>query len=94
MRASTVAAGLGGLLASLAVAMLLFRFSFEKAAILAPVVIATAGATAFLVVLWAKVIRDSLQESARPWAVAATVAAAAVLLVVLSFFVDLPRYGH
>lgn len=94
MRATTVAAGVAGLAASLAVAMLLFRFSLEKAALLAPVVVATAGATAFLVVLWGKVVRDSLRESRRPWAVVGAVVALLAALVVLSFVVDVPRYGH
>ncbi len=94
MRTSALAAGLAGLAISLAVAMLLFRFSLEKAALLAPVVVATAGATAALGVLWAKVIRDSLRESRRPRAIVAAVVGLAALLVVLSFFVDLPRYGH
>ena len=36
----------------------LFRWPLEKAVLLAPVIVVVAGATAFLFVLWAKVIRD------------------------------------
>jgi intracellular septation protein A len=39
----------------------LFRWPLEKAAILAPIIVVVAGATVGLVVLWAKVIRDSLR---------------------------------
>ena len=38
-----------------------FDWSLEKAALLAPVIVLSAGAAAFLVVLWAKVVRDSLR---------------------------------
>jgi hypothetical protein len=94
VRAQAVVVGVAALAVSLAVAVFLFRFSLEKAALLAPVVVATAGATAFLGVLWAKIVRDSLQRSRRPWAVVAGLATFVALLVVLSFVVDLPRYGH
>ena len=39
----------------------LFEWPLEKALVLAPVIVITAGATAFLFVLWAKVIRDSVR---------------------------------
>ena len=41
----------------------LLDLSFERAAILAPVLVISAGATAFLVVLWAKVIYESARRS-------------------------------
>jgi len=55
------------LLSSLVVAALvaggmLFGLSFERAVFLAPVLIIVAGGVGFLVVLWAKVIRDSLGQ--------------------------------
>jgi hypothetical protein len=40
----------------------LFDLSWESALVLAPVFVICLGAIAFLVVLWAKVIRDSLRE--------------------------------
>jgi hypothetical protein len=49
-------AGLDALLAWL------LDWSFERAVVLAPVVVAVAGATAFLVVLWTRVIMDSLRN--------------------------------
>lgn len=39
----------------------LFRWPLEKAAVLAPIIVVVAGATVGLVVLWAKVIRDTLK---------------------------------
>jgi hypothetical protein len=39
-----------------------FGLSFERAAFLAPVLVVVAGGFAFLVVLWAKVIRESLRD--------------------------------
>jgi hypothetical protein len=40
---------------------MLFGLSLERAALLAPVLVIVAGGVAFLVVLWAKVIRDSVR---------------------------------
>jgi len=39
-----------------------FDLSWESALVLAPVFVLVVGAIAFLVVLWAKVIRDSLRS--------------------------------
>ena len=71
----------------------LFRMSLERAAVLAPVIVATAGATAFVLVLWTKVAVDSLRRQRRPGRIVAAGVAALGLLVVLSFFVELPA-GH
>jgi hypothetical protein len=49
-------AGLDALLAWL------LDWSFERAVVLAPVVVAVAGATAFLVVLWTRIIVDALRN--------------------------------
>jgi uncharacterized membrane protein YgaE (UPF0421/DUF939 family) len=46
---------------TLVVGGMLFGLSFERAAFLAPVLVIVGGGVAFLVVLWAKVIRDSLR---------------------------------
>ena len=40
----------------------IFEISWESALVLAPVFVLVVGAIAFLVVLWAKVIRDSLRS--------------------------------
>jgi hypothetical protein len=65
-------------------AVWLFEFSLERAAVLAPV----------LVVVFAKVGWESLQRRRRPWLVVGVSLAAIVLLVVLSRLgVELPREG-
>jgi hypothetical protein len=46
---------------SLIAGAMAFGLSFERAVFLAPVLLICAGGIAFLVVLWAKVIRDSLR---------------------------------
>ena len=71
---------------------LLFQWSLEKAALLAPLIVATAGATAFIFVLWGKIAWEGLRRSEHPVAITVGVLGTLVLLVVLSFFVDLPAY--
>ncbi|MFN2466785.1 MAG: hypothetical protein ABR521_01430 [Gaiellaceae bacterium] len=44
-----------------AVAALAFDMSFERAAVLAPVIVVTAGATVAVVLLWTKVIWESVR---------------------------------
>ena len=48
-----------------ALAAWLLDWSFERAVILAPVVVAVAGATAFLVVLWTRVVWESVRARRR-----------------------------
>jgi hypothetical protein len=48
-----------------ALAALLLDWSFERAVVLAPVVVAVAGAGAFLVVLWARVAWESVRGRRR-----------------------------
>lgn len=74
------------------VSALLFQWSFEKAALLAPLIVATAGATAFIFVLWGKIAWEGLRRSEHPVAITVGIVGTLVLLVVLSFFVDLPAY--
>jgi cobalamin synthase len=71
---------------------LLFQWSLEKAALLAPLIVATAGATAFIFVLWGKIAWEGLRRSEHPVAITVGIVGTLVLLVVLSFFVDLPAY--
>jgi hypothetical protein len=40
-------------------------WSFERAVVLAPVVVAVAGATAFLVILWTRIAWESLRGRRR-----------------------------
>jgi hypothetical protein len=48
-----------------ALAALLLDWSFERAAILSPVVIAVAGAAGFLIVLWTRVVWETLRRRRR-----------------------------
>ena len=48
-----------------ALAAWLLGWSFERAVVLAPVVVAVAGAVAFLVVLWARVAWESARSGRR-----------------------------
>lgn len=75
------------------VAAVVFRLPLERAAVLAPVIVVTAGATAFVVVLWTKIAVESLRRQRHPLRIVAAGVAVLALLVVLSFFVELPA-GH
>jgi len=92
IRRQTLAAAAAAVAALVALSAWLFEWSFEKAAFLAPVIVATAGATAFVFVLWTKVAWEQLRGSRHPVAIAAGIVGTLVLLVVLSFFVELPAY--
>ena len=50
-----------GFVALLIAGGMLYGLSFQRAVFLAPVLLVVAAGIAFLVVLWAKVIRDSLR---------------------------------
>jgi len=91
-RTRTLAVAGAAVVALVVVSALLFQWSLEKAALLAPVIVATAGATAFIFVLWGKIAWEGLRRSGHPVAIGAGVVGTLVLLVVLSFFVDLPAY--
>ena len=91
-RTGTLAVVGAAVVALVFVSAWLFQWSLEKAAYLAPVIVATAGATAFIFVLWGKIAWEGLRRSEHPVAIVAGVLGTLVLLVVLSFFVDLPAY--
>jgi hypothetical protein len=59
LRAIVVSAA--GVVALIAVGMV-FGLSFERAAYLAPVLVLVAGAVAFLLVLWTKVIYEAVRR--------------------------------
>jgi single-stranded-DNA-specific exonuclease len=50
---------------ALALAALILGWSFQRAATLSPVIVVVAGAAAFLVVLWARIILDSIRSRRR-----------------------------
>ena len=83
--------------ASAAVVLLaawLLRWPLEKAALLAPVIVATVGVTVLLFLFWIKVVVDALRRQRHPFRIVAAGVAALALLVVLSFFVELPRGSY
>jgi len=92
MRTAAIAISTGLVIALVALTSWLFRWSLEEAAVLAPVIVVTAGATAFIAVLWGKIVWESLRGSRRPLAIVGGILAAVALLVALSFFVELPSY--
>ncbi len=49
-----------------ALAAWLLEWSFERAVILSPVVVAVAGAIGFLLVLWTRIALDSVRGRRRP----------------------------
>ena len=68
--------------------------SLEQAAVLAPVIVASVGALAFIVVLWTKILWETLRRQPHPGRIVAAGLAVFVALIVLSFFVELPSSGH
>jgi ATP/ADP translocase len=65
MRIRVVLASVAACAGLTALAAWVLDWSFERAAILSPVVVAVAGAVAFLVVLWARVAWESLRGRRR-----------------------------
>jgi hypothetical protein len=74
-------------------AAFLYRLPLANAVVLAPVIVATVGATLFLFVLWAKVIVESLRRRRHPFRIVAGIVGAVGLVAVLSFLVELPAGG-
>ena len=68
----------------------LFRMRLSEAAVAAPIIVVSAGALVGLVLFWAKVIFESLRRQRHPGRIVAGALAAFTILVVLSFFVELP----
>ena len=70
----------------------LFEWPLEKAILLAPVIVVVAGATVGLVVLWWRVLWESLRRQPHPIRIVAIGVGAVALLVGLSLLgVKLPR---
>lgn len=73
-------------------AVWVFGLSFERAAVLSPLLVAVAGSAAALFVLWARVGWESLRRREHPWRIVALAIGVLALLVVLSTLgVKLPR---
>ena len=65
---------------------------WERAAVLAPVIVVAVGAAAGLVLLWTRVGWESLRRQRHPWRIVGIVVAAMTVLTVLSVLgVKLPR---
>jgi hypothetical protein len=62
MRVFLIVGAAAAALALTAIAAAWFDLSLERAAVLAPVVVLTAGAALFLVLLWSKVIWESVRR--------------------------------
>ena len=85
-------AALGALLLA-GLAALLFEPTLEEALLLAPVIVVTAGLTAAVFLLWARIAIDALRRQRRPGLILVGGLAALAVLVVISFFVEVPaRY--
>jgi hypothetical protein len=76
-----------------ALSVWLLELSVERSLLLAPVLVAGAGAIVALAVLWTRIAYESLRRQRHPLRIVAGGAAVLALLVVLSFFVELPS-GH
>jgi len=75
-----------------ALAVWLFGLSLDRAAILAPLLVAVAGSLAALFVLWARVGWESLRRRDHPWLIVAFALGVFAVLVVLSTLgVKLPK---
>jgi hypothetical protein len=65
VRLRVVLISLGACLGLTALAAVLLDWSFERAVILSPVVVMVAGAAGFLIVLWSRVIWESIRSRRR-----------------------------
>ena len=70
----------------------LFAWPVQKAMVLAPIIVVAVGAAAGVVVLWTRVLTESLRKSAHPRRVVAIAVGAFFLILALSALgVTLPR---
>jgi xanthine/uracil/vitamin C permease (AzgA family) len=66
--------------------------SLERAVVLAPVIVLSAGAAAALLIVWGRVIWDSLKRSRHPYRIVAIAAGALALLIGLTLLgIKLPH---
>ena len=76
--------------AMVAVSAAFLDMTLGQAAVLAPIIVVTVGATVFIVALWVKIAVDSIRRQEHPGRIVAGLVGGLALLVVLSFFVTLP----
>lgn len=94
MRVLRYPAALAGVLALVALTAWALAWPFEKAVLLAPVIVIGGAAAVGLVLLWGKIALNSLSESRHPRRVLAYWVLGLGLLVGLTFLgVKLPREG-
>lgn len=94
MRVLRYPAALLGVLGLVALSAWLLSWSFEKAVVLAPVIVVCGAAAVGLVLLWGKVALNSLRESRHPRRVLAYWVLGLGLLVALTVLgVKLPSQG-
>lgn len=80
----------GAAVASLVAATaVLFRMPLDEAAVLAPIIVVTAGATVFIGLLWVRIALESLRRQRHPKRIAAAGLAAVAVLAAVAFL--LPR---
>jgi hypothetical protein len=92
VRVRTVAAATAASVGLTALAAWIFEWSFEKAAFLAPVIVVAAGAAAGLLVLWTRVVWESLRYREHPGRIVALALGVLAILVGLSLLgLKLPR---
>ena len=93
MRVRVVAAALVAVSALVVLTAWLFRMPLEEALVAAPIIVVAAAALVGLVLFWTKVAYESLRRQRHARRIVAAGVAAFAVLVVLSFFVELPA-GH
>ena len=94
MRVHRYLAALAGVLGLVALTALMLSWPFEKAVLLAPVIVVGGAAAVGLVLLWGKVALNSLRESRHPRRVLAYWVLGLGLLVALTVLgVKLPSEG-
>jgi hypothetical protein len=65
MRIRVLVISLAACIGLAALAALAFGWSFQEAVLLAPVIVVSAGAGAFIVVLWTRIVIDSIRGRGR-----------------------------
>ena len=92
MRVRLYAISAVGCLAATALVSWALGWSFERAALLAPVIVVSAGAVAGLALVWTRVAWETLQRQRHPLRIVAIALGAIVLLIGLSILgLKLPR---
>ena len=91
MSARVVAIAAVAVAALVALTAWAFGMPLGEAALTAPIIVACAGAIVGFAVLWARVAWDSLRRQRHPARIVAAGVAAVALLLVISFWIDLPK---